>query len=378
MKETKADLVQLALVQVGMLHIAHRIAKRKVTKRAKALATLYLYLQLMDWSTRGLPIPKQRSLLYTLNNIDAEYCLEVARFYPADLRRIRLLLHLEDEYVTPERVHYGTDDALLLLCWRLASTEKFSVLVTHFTWNDGPTCKLIMKHIVNLVLDRVLPLLRGGSPLFTADHIEKSAQFIARAWNMVYAVIFAFVDSRLWKTSKPKKFQRSVYSDGKHHAHGLHGQAIIDAFGLLIHFFCPVAGRHHDAFVWHQSGVYDLLEAILGNNFKALFGDSAYPRSNRLVPMVKNPRTPQEREINTLKAALRVCVEHGLNKIAALFPLLDIKRKMRILLSPVASWINIAAFLTNCHTLLYGSQVSDYFYSRSAIPDLEDYIILPE
>lgn len=265
---------------------------------------------------------------------------------------------------------------MLLLCWRLASSEKFITLVTHFTWNDPTTCKSILAHFMRELIALVLPLLRGQSPLFTARHIEKSAQCIARSWAFVYAVIFGSVDGKLWRTCKPSKFQRALYNGGKHKAHGLSGQSVIDCFGLLIHFFCPVSGRVHDAELWRLSGVYALLQAVLGDEIKALFGDSAYPASNRLIPMVKDPQTDADQERNSFKAALRVSVEHGFNKIGALFPLLDIKRKMRILLSPIAVWINIAAFLTNCHTLLYGSQVAEYFDCQNLIPDLADYIVL--
>ena len=361
-----------------MILLAHRIAKRKVKHRTKRLIAAYLLIPLIDWATRGPRIPKQRSLNYTLGNISAEYCLEVARFYPDDVRRIRRLLHLEEEYVTPTRVRYYTDDALLLLCWRFASTEKFKVLVTHFTWNDLTTCKLILNDLLGKIYHIVLPLLLGNSPLFTPEHIEKSAQFIAQAFGLDYAIIFAFVDAKLWRTCKPAIFQRAIYNGGKHKAHGLAGQSIVDAFGLLMHFFCPISGRYHDAHVWAESGVYALLERVLGNRVKALIGDSAYPHSNRLLPMAKRPRTEEQRTINSFKAALRVSVEHGQNKIGTLFPLLDKKRQMRILLSPVGVWINVAAFLTNCHTLLYGSQVADFYYCRAEVPTLEEYIVLPQ
>lgn len=126
--------------------------------------------------------------------------------------------------------------------------------------------------------------------------------------------------------------------------------------------------------MFDQSGLIQLLEALLGARVKCMFADSAYEASNRVLPMMKNPQNDADRERNRFKASLRICVEHGLNKIVSLWPLLDIKRRMRVLLTRVASYINVAAFLTNCHTLLYGSQVADYFNCRSLIPDLEDYL----
>ena len=374
-RETKADLVRRAAFQVGLLCAAHRICKRKMLKRTQIACAGYLFLHLYDYATRE-PIPKAPTLNYTLANIGEEYCLSVARFYPSDLRRIMQHLHLADSYTTPERIVYDTGDAFLLLCWRLAGLEKYQTFISHFTWNDETTCKLIVRHLISVLVPLILPILRGGSPLFGVVHIEQCAQIVSHLWGLTYAIIFGFVDTKLFKTCRPVKFQRSIFNGGKHRAHGMNGQSVIDPFGLNLHFYCPVSGRRHDAEVFDQSRVYELLQELLQERVKCLFGDSAYRASNRLIPMVKNPHTDAERERNRFQAALRICVEHGLNKIVTLWPLLDVKRRMRVMLSPVASLINVAAFLTNCHTLLYGSQVCDYFECRHLMPDLADYFPL--
>ena len=123
-------------------------------------------------------------------------------------------------------------------------------------------------------------------------------------------------------------------------------------------------------------GIYALLEEVLGELVAVLFGDSAYPLSNRLRPMHKNPRTPADRNWNRLAGALRICVEWGFNKIVTLWPRLDVKRKMKLLLSPIGAWIRVCVFLTNCHTILYGSQVADYFVCRNSRPQLEEYSVI--
>ena len=52
----------------------------------------YVLLNLIEFVSRE-ELPRPLSLRYTLENIEPEFCFSVARFYPADLRRIRQLLH---------------------------------------------------------------------------------------------------------------------------------------------------------------------------------------------------------------------------------------------------------------------------------------------
>jgi len=192
---------------------------------------------------------------------------------------------------------------------------------------------------------------------------------------MLHAVLAGFVDGKLYVTCKPIRFQRSIYNGGKHRKHGLHGQSVIDAWGLHMHFFCPISGRRNDAFVWEQSRVQEMLDRVLGDErVKCLFGDSAYPTTNRVRAMAKNPLTEAAQNWNRFAAGLRIAVEHGIGKTTKLWPLLNCKDKMRVFLSPIALWINVAVFFTNCHTCLYGAQVAEYFNCVDTRPSLEEYI----
>ena len=58
---------------------------------------------------------------------------------------------------------------------------------------------------------------------------------------------------------------------------------------------------------------------------------------------------------------MRVSVEWTLGKIIGLWKFVNDPMRMKILLSPVARWISVAALLTNVHTCYYGSIVSQYF-----------------
>lgn len=57
---------------------------------------------------------------------------------------------------------------------------------------------------------------------------------------------------------------------------------------------------------------------------------------------------------------VRVSVEWTLGKTVALWKLIDQPKQMRVLLSPVAKMVEVAALFTNLHTCYYGI-VSQYF-----------------
>lgn len=373
MKETKTDVLMMSLTRLQARRTLLRVSGGKITKHNQEAERAFLLVNLIEWASRESPV-KPPSLRHTLDNIDPDYCFEVARFYPDDLRRIRVLLRLDEEYKV-NRIRYRTDDALLLACWHFAASQTLTVLVRQFTWTDKTSCQLIIKDIFARLHVIARPLLER-SPFLTQEYILRCAKIIARKFGFQYAILFGFIDGKLFRTCKPSAFQRAAYSDGKHHMHGVNAQSVIDPYGLYLHFHGFETGRHHDAYTYQQSGLYELLEGVLGEHVACLFGDSAYPESNRLRPMKKNPRTQPDRDWNRLSGALRVCVEWGFNKIVSLWPRLDVKRKMKMLLSPIGPWIRVCAFLTNCHTLLYGSQVADYFSCRHSMPRLEEYIVL--
>jgi hypothetical protein len=70
---------------------------------------------------------------------------------------------------------------------------------------------------------------------------------------------------------------------------------------------------------------------------------------------------------------MRICVEWGFGKLKTLWAFLDWSKKLKIYGSPVARYVEVCGFFTNCHTCLYGSTTSSYFLCIP--PTLEEYLI---
>jgi hypothetical protein len=69
---------------------------------------------------------------------------------------------------------------------------------------------------------------------------------------------------------------------------------------------------------------------------------------------------------------IRQPVEWSFGKIGNLFAFVDFEKNQKLYLQPVASYWQIAALLTNCHSCLYGNETSKYF--RVPTPELEVYV----
>ena len=127
--------------------------------------------------------------------------------------------------------------------------------------------------------------------------------------------------------------------------------------------FGPVNGNRHDSFLLRESEILEIMDEIcqqLGEDY-VLFGDSAYPISRFLFRMYKGVMTALQRAFNQDMSPARVSVEWGFGQIVELWPFLDYRKKLKILLSPVGLYFGVGNMLTNIHTCLYGSIITREF-----------------
>lgn len=69
----------------------------------------------------------------------------------------------------------------------------------------------------------------------------------------------------------------------------------------------------------------------------------------------------------------RVVVEWCFGKIVSLFAFVDFKKNQKLYWQPVAKYFKVAAILTNFHTCIYASQISEFF--NLTPPLLEEYLV---
>lgn len=361
-----ADALELVALDEVSMPLARNTKKRRRERDD------LLYLAFIDAMTVDRA-PVQPSHRFTFATVPDATLYRETRFEREIIVRIHHGLNLPAVIVAPNRSRFTSLDGLFVLLYRLASPNKLYSMERDLGWREAQL-SVIVNQMLILLHPIVVPLLTNRSPWMRSVHLRQSAQHIGNAFQMPQgSPIVGFIDAKIWVTCKPVYGETSVYN-GKDRVHGLKWQSVIDCFGLICHFYGGLSARRHDALLYQESGVYPLLEANLQGHILGLFGDLAYPRSNRLLkPYARVGLTPARIAFNRWYSLLRVVVEWGFSKVVALFPFTDYEKKLKILLVRVTPMVDVAAFFTNCHTLVYGSQVSDYFQTRDVMPTLESY-----
>ena len=138
----------------------------------------------------------------------------------------------------------------------------------------------------------------------------------------------------------------------------------------------PYAWRTNDIQMLQNSGLMGrLMRAGLYRGTRYCgFGDRGYPRNNPWlhIPFLGRDLPEAHAEYNLKMSRVRQCVEWSFGKVVSLFAFVDFAKNQKLHLQPVASYWQIAALLSNCHSCLYGNQTAMYF--GLATPDLEAYL----
>ena len=144
--------------------------------------------------------------------------------------------------------------------------------------------------------------------------------------------------------------------------------------GLIANLFGPVAGRHHDPFMLHESDLIPRLQAkFAALPIFTLYGDPAYPLCQHILGPYRGAQlTPDQQLFNERMSKVRESVEWSFGKVVQYFAFLDFRKNLKVLLQPVGKYYVVGSLLINCHTCLYGSVTSSYFGLQP--PDLGTYL----
>lgn len=169
-------------------------------------------------------------------------------------------------------------------------------------------------------------------------------------------------------------FINSRYTMVTNEFHAMKYQSLILPNGIIANLFGSVNGRRHDRHVLAKSRLLTKLQQKFRRfqNPPYMYSDTGYPLKKFLITPFKGAINMRQRFVNKEMSKLRVSVEWGFGKVVQLFPFVDFKKNLKLLNQQVPNYYKVSVILTNCHTCLYGSQVSSYFQCDP--PELEDYL----
>ncbi|XP_075722542.1 uncharacterized protein LOC142765428 [Rhipicephalus microplus] len=182
---------------------------------------------------------------------------------------------------------------------------------------------------------------------------------------------WGFIDGTARAICRPSKDQKRFFS-GHKRFHALKYQSIMCPNGIICQLSGPYVSSRHDASIFRKSNTYRKLEKLAKGHSFCLYGDPAYPLRSLLLKPYGGNVTVQQRAFNKRMSSVRQAVECGFGKIAGLFAFLDFRKNQRLKRQKVSRMYKVGTIFANCHTCMYGSQVSQYFQVEP--PQLEEYL----
>ena len=144
--------------------------------------------------------------------------------------------------------------------------------------------------------------------------------------------------------------------------HALKFQSLTTPDGLILDAFGPLEGRRHDWTLYIHSDAEDLLPIVLevidGMKY-CIFADSGYNERWFLrTPSQGSNLTASQRAFIKAVSSVRVTVEWVFKEIKIYWPVIDFKRKLRVLEGPIGSMYLGAMLLQNFRSCVYPNTIS--------------------
>ncbi|XP_037515308.2 uncharacterized protein LOC119391726 [Rhipicephalus sanguineus] len=295
------------------------------------------------------------------------------RFEKEDVPKLRVALRIPETVMTAQRVPIPGDEALCITLRRLAYPNRLKDLENFFGRHSSTISSLtieVLRHIDEKffhLLDDV-----NNHSWLTIDTLENFSKAIY-AKGAPLTNCWGFIDGTARAICRPTR-QQQLYFSGHKRFHALKYQSIMCPNGIICQLDGCYPGSKHDAGNFGNSQACTKLEKLVQGHHYCLYGDPAYPlRPLLLKPYGGASLTPEQCAFNKAMSSVRQAVEWGFGKITGLFAVVDFKKKnQKIFRQNVARMYKASALLANCHTCLYGAQVSQYFDLQP--PSLEVYL----
>ncbi|KAF6211254.1 hypothetical protein GE061_014371 [Apolygus lucorum] len=326
----------------------------------------------------GRRSPIFRSVRYgkfDLRGLTDDQIFQNMRFQRADLALLKECFQIPDEVTIPQRGYRVPGmTALCILLKRLSYPNRLCDLEAFFGMSSAAISS-VAKEMTNHVISRkgyLLATLESHTWL-NAEKLEYYAEAVARKGAPLNNC-WAFIDGTARHICRPSVNQEMFYSGHKRY-HCLKFQSTVTPDGLIISLLGPFDGRRHDAGIFRETGFINQLQRLCENaaNQYVLYGDAAYPISDLLLkPFPQTSTEDHAIYFNRAMSAVRQAVEWGFGKVVRDWAFVDFHKNLKILKQDVSSMYKVACLLSNCHSCLYGSQVSDFFSINP--PTLEQYL----
>lgn len=326
--------------------------------------------------------PPQRRLTYTKGKVWSirrktdDWCLEFLRFSRYQICELSVLLEIPDRFYGRYRAAPST--ALAVVCYRLAWPMRLKDCVEEFGRERGWLSAVFNSVCVHLY-DVFHTKLQWDSQLLNPIRLEHYCQRIQERGEPS-GMVWGFIDGTHKSICRPRPdtADQELFYSGHKHDHTMQFLVIVTPDGLIASIYGPFEGRCGDWAMFKESG---LQEKIINSAFDStgdqlyVYGDKAFYLEEGVIGAYRARRniglSAAESIFNSYMAKQRMAVEWGFGKVTQYFEFTNLRKNLKIGLSPAAAYYFTSVLLMNCHTCYFGSKTGKSF--DCSAPDILSY-----
>ena len=322
---------------------------------------------------KNMEIPYWQYEKFDLDQMNDDECKAEFRFLRNNIHHLRDIIGLPENIILYNGVNVDSVEALCILLKRFAYPCRLVDMVPRFA-RPISQISMIISHLSEFLYANWSHLLRTFDQIWLShENLEKYARVVQEKGSPLDNCR-GFVDETVRPISRPGINQRVMYN-GHMRVHALKFQSVVAPNGLIANLYGPVEGKRHDAGMFADSGLLDILQEHsydTNENPLCIYGDPDYPlRIHLQEPFKGGVITPEQQEWNKRMSEVRITVEWIFGEIVEYFKFLDFKKNLKVGLSPVGKMYLVCGLLHNARVCLYGSKTSSYFDIE--LPSINDY-----
>ena len=321
---------------------------------------------------------------WDLDSIDAGFFEVTFRFKSAeDVRELMDELDFPERWETSRGCIFTGEEAISVYLARLAWPNRYITMSAgDFPANTGALSDIFNQVEQWMMDNHTSRMLQTGMTKWLPRCETYSDAITAKHGFEDFPGCIGFIDGTFRPTGKPggdfDMIQRLSFS-GHKRGHGMQFLSITAPDGIILWTYGPSIGKDQDNTMVKESKFFDMMKTLhrlAGTPSEQpyfVYGDAVFKWSRYLQKAFeRHTRNPRERRFNKRMNSVRVSVEHVFGRVVNNWKAFFMKPQQKLLLTkPGRSYLN-AQFLTNCHTCMYGNQVSRQFDLDP--PSLHEYL----
>ncbi|KDQ53695.1 hypothetical protein JAAARDRAFT_61093 [Jaapia argillacea MUCL 33604] len=239
---------------------------------------------------------------------------------------------------------------------------------SRFTCSSGALSQIIA-FMTDFIHDSWHHLLEFHHSQFPLLHLEQYAH-ATHTESCPFNDVVSFMDVKIHRISPPGDNQCINYNSySKSHTYKY--QAVLTPDGLITLCAGPMEGWRANVVVVQWSVLLEVwFEHARGYNNQPLllYANPAYGKTDVVVSGLKKvwDLVENEQRFNTVMSKYRESVSN-------LWAFLKHVQQMKLHISPIRKYFQVAVLLTNAHSCQYGSDIAEYFQSKP--PSLGEYFV---